>query len=120
MRQQTRQRHNYFSSRFASNDDFSVFTRYVNNNSLKFQFDEQISRNLLRKNAYRRLNRSDAACINTVFFANKSQFTIYFLTGVYTRPVKQLGFLHRLDVFSSDRRTQQPYKNKKMTKKQNN
>ena len=35
-------------------------------NSLKFHFDKQFSRNLLRKNAYRRLRQRDIVCIQNV------------------------------------------------------
>ena len=72
MRQPSRQRHNFFRSRFASN--LMVFT--VNDIGCKrclqlknisiLRLNKRTSRNLPRKNAYRKLRLPDIACFHYV------------------------------------------------------
>ena len=78
MRQPSGQRRNYFSSCFAPKvHASSIFTGFVIGwkhslqlrNNLILHLNKHISRNLLRKNAYRKIRRPGVACIHKINLA---------------------------------------------------
>ena len=73
MHQPSRQRHNFFPSRFASNlmlPAYLLGMLMINGlqlkNSSKVHLNKQITRNLLRKNDYKKLRRPGVTCFYSV------------------------------------------------------